>query len=87
MGNRCFKGSWTDKQTIQSWFPMLINLFVYNENEEIVAHKFTAMEQLKTLPVLLRGKAGVSKDTIHRLQRVYNEQQEANLEGGAGSMI
>lgn len=79
MGNICGKGVWNDQQVMQSWLPLLSDMFTYDPESDNISDINTnffsgnidnAKDQLRALPFLLKGKAGVSRKTLENIKNV-----------------
>lgn len=83
------KKIWKDDDVIQAWFPMLENLFKYdlqtkdiiginitdiNINGKNVSDSYIVQDQIRTLPILLKGKSGVNKQLLTRLKNLKDKQ-------------
>ena len=88
MGNICGHHKrlrWNQRQIIQSWVPLLVNLFTYDNTGNIVglnaayfAHDFhAANDQLRTLPDLLKGRSGINRDILRKIKSL--QQQTSTL--------
>ena len=80
MGNICGKGIWNDQQVMQSWLPLLSNMFIYDpQTDDITGVNLsffsgnidTANDQIRALPLLLKGKAGVSRKTLKNIKKLH----------------
>ena len=73
--------NWTDKTALQTWIPMLIHMFVFDTNDQLIHFDQTCFTenpslfkgQLSTLTILLKGKTGVNKRLLRKLKIIYND--------------
>lgn len=94
MGNFiCRSGTWSDKEALEAWVPLLVPLFIYNDDSTIksvntdFAKQNVLAGQLKSLSILLKGKAGVSNKTIKHIKKLYYYQRDhGNLDGATLSI-
>jgi hypothetical protein len=89
MGNVCRKNDWSDKESLQAWVPLLVDMFTFDEHDNIKAvsreliNVQAVTSQLQSLSILLRKKAGVSKRTIENIKRLHHYQRDhGNSVGG-----
>ena len=76
MGNFVGKSHWNDQQVMQSWLPMLTSIFTYDPTGVITGVNMqyfsgdptAANDQLKALPLLLKGKSGVGRKTLKHIK-------------------
>jgi hypothetical protein len=84
MGNVCGhhkRLKWNERQIIQSWVPLLVDLFTYDSTGNISglnATHFTqdyhaANDQLRTLPILLRGRSGINKQLLRKIKSLQHQ--------------
>jgi hypothetical protein len=87
MGNFCARSTWNDQQVMQSWLPSLAGIFTYDgngtitgldESHTLVTTNSTIVgDQLKSLPLLLKGKAGVGKSTLNNIKALQSSKAKA----------
>ena len=93
MGNICGHHKrlrWNERQIIQSWVPLLMNMFTYDNtgtisglNSSYFAQDFhAANDQLRTLPILLKGRSGIDKTLLRKIKSL--QQQTSTLLGPNG---
>ena len=74
--------SWTDERIVESWIPALKGMFTYDDDGKIVdifhtdsedfASRKAIVDQLYTLPILLQGKYGVTKDFLQKIEELQH---------------
>lgn len=69
---------WSDKMTLEAWYPMLWDIFTFDNGDfingintdAVHSEKFDILLlQLKTMTVLLQNKSGVSRQTIENIKK------------------
>jgi hypothetical protein len=91
--------AWNQRQILQSWIPLLLSLFTYDNvgniaglNASYFNQNFhAANDQLRTLPLLLKGRSGVDRKMLRKIKSLQNSasafqqqqhQQNGNVQDG-----
>lgn len=83
MGNilgHCKRVKWNERQILQSWVPMLSGMFIYDHagnitglNDPYFAQDYhAANDQLRTLPLLLKGRSGINRKMLKKIASLSN---------------